>query len=97
LGFGIRTFFSQSLSPSSQYAVVANVSLADMGIGRGKTEHSGAHNSSAASGHWGTNDEAKMFATAARRRDEREQIRRELHDWMVSGDKLDDVDVDTPE
>jgi hypothetical protein len=38
-----------------------------------------------------------LCATAARRRDEREQIRRELHDWMVSGDTLDDVDVDTPE
>lgn len=55
-----------------------------MAIGRGKTEHSGAHNSSAGCGYWGTNDEAKLFATPARRRDERDQIRRELNEWMAA-------------
>jgi hypothetical protein len=66
-----------------------------MGIGRGKTEHSGAHTSSAGDGYWGTHDEAKRFATPARRRDESEQIRRELHEWLVSDDDADDVDVET--
>lgn len=66
-----------------------------MGIGRGKTEHNGAHDSSAGHGYWGTNDEAKRFATPARRRDEREEIRRELHDWMVSDPDLGDSDGET--
>jgi hypothetical protein len=62
-----------------------------MGIGRGKTEHGGAHNSSAGHGFWGTNDEAKRFATPARRRDERRLIRDELHTRTT---ELDDIDVD---
>lgn len=62
-----------------------------MGLGRGKTEHAGAHDSSAGHGHWGTNDEAKNFATPARRRNEREEIRRELHEW--AGDDLGDDEL----
>jgi hypothetical protein len=63
-----------------------------MGIGRGKTEHAGAHDSRAGHGYWGTNDEAKEFATPARRRDEREELRRELHDWLTSDDELEPDD-----
>ncbi|WP_142389901.1 hypothetical protein [Mycobacterium sp. shizuoka-1] len=63
-----------------------------MGIGRGKTEHAGAHNSSAGHGYWGTNDEAKRFATPARRRDERKLIREELSQWSADQEDADDMD-----
>lgn len=61
-------------------------------MGRGKTEHAGAHNSSAGHGFWGRNDEAKAFSTPARRRDERELIRNELLLWIADQEPAEDVD-----
>ena len=49
-----------------------------MGLGKGKTEHSGPRDMARKSGHWGETDAAKEWATRARRRDEGEVLRREL-------------------
>jgi hypothetical protein len=48
-----------------------------MALGRGKTEHSGPRDSSRKDGHWGFTEEAKRWASRARRRDEREQVRQD--------------------
>jgi hypothetical protein len=49
-----------------------------MGLGKGKTEHAGPRDMTRKHGHWGYTDEAKQWATSARRRDERLQLSREL-------------------
>jgi hypothetical protein len=48
-----------------------------VGLGKGKTEHSGPRDMARKEGHWGFTEEAKEFATRARRRDEQELLRRE--------------------
>ena len=53
-----------------------------MALGRGKTEHSGPRDMSRKSGHWGLTEEAKAWASRARRRDEK----RELADETGSSD-----------
>jgi hypothetical protein len=45
-------------------------------LGRGKTEHAGARDMTRKHGHWGFTEEAKAWASRARRRDEREELRR---------------------
>lgn len=54
-----------------------------MALGRGKTEHSGARDMSRKSGHWGFTEEAKAWASRARRRDEK----REVADEMAADDE----------
>jgi len=49
-----------------------------MALGKGKTEHAGARDMSRKHGHRGFTEEAKAWATRARRRDESEQLRDEL-------------------
>jgi len=49
-----------------------------MGLGKGKTEHAGARDMSRKHGHWGFTEEAKAWATRARRRDERAELSRAL-------------------
>jgi hypothetical protein len=49
-----------------------------MALGKGKTEHSGARDASRKDAHWGYTEEAKAWASRARRRDEAEELRREL-------------------
>jgi hypothetical protein len=49
-----------------------------MSLGKGKTEHSGPRDMARKSGHWGFTEEAKAWATRARRRDEDLELRREL-------------------
>ena len=49
----------------------------DMGLGRGKTEHDGPRDMSRKHGHWGFTEEAKKWASRARRRDERAEIANE--------------------
>lgn len=46
-----------------------------MGLGRGKTEHAGARDMSRKHGHWGLTEEAKAWASKARRRDEKEELK----------------------
>lgn len=48
-----------------------------MGLGRGKTEHNGPRDMSRKHGHWGFTEEAKKWASRARRRDERAEIAKE--------------------
>ena len=54
-----------------------------MGLGKGMTEHSGPRDTARKEGHWGFTDEAKEFATRARRRDEKELLRREAEAAMM--------------
>ena len=56
-----------------------------MGLGKGRTEHAGARDMSRKHGHWGFTEEAKAWATRARRRDEREELRRALADARAQG------------
>jgi hypothetical protein len=56
-----------------------------MGLGRGKTEHAGARDMGRKHGHWGFTEEAKAWATRARRRDEREELSRALADALEPG------------
>jgi hypothetical protein len=56
-----------------------------MGLGTGRTEHSGPRDMARKDGHWGFTEEAKEFATRARRRDENELLRRES-DAAVAAD-----------
>lgn len=49
-----------------------------MGLGKGKTEHAGPRDMSRKHGHSGYTEEAKEWASRARRRDEAEEIEREL-------------------
>jgi pimeloyl-ACP methyl ester carboxylesterase len=64
-----------------------------MGLGTGKTEHSGPRDTARKDGHWGFTGEAKEFATRARRRDEKELLRRE--DWKLMREILrEDGDID---
>jgi len=51
-----------------------------MALGKGKTEHAGPRDMSRKDGHWGFTEEAKEWATRARRRDEDDELRRELAD-----------------
>ena len=51
-----------------------------MGLGRGRTEHAGARDIARKHGHWGTTEEAKQWATRARRRAEVAELRQELED-----------------
>lgn len=53
-----------------------------MAQGRGKTEHAGPRDMSRKSGHWGFTEEAKAWASRARRRDEK----RELADEVAADD-----------
>jgi hypothetical protein len=55
-----------------------------MGLGKGKTEHSGPRDMARKDGHWGFTEEAKEFAARARRRDEKQLLRRET-DAAVAG------------
>ncbi len=52
--------------------------LPRMGLGKGKTEHAGPRDMARKDGHWGDTEEAKAWATRARRRDEADELRREL-------------------
>jgi len=49
-----------------------------MGLGKGRTEHSGPRDMSRKGGRWGTTEEAKAWASRARRRDEADDLRREV-------------------
>jgi hypothetical protein len=49
-----------------------------MGLGKGKSEHSGARDKGRKDGHGGDTHEAKDWASRARRRDEDDDLRREL-------------------
>ena len=51
-----------------------------MALGKGKTEHAGPRDMSRKHGHWGFTEEAKAWASRARRRDEDDELRRELAD-----------------
>ena len=51
-----------------------------MGLGRGKTEHAGPRDMARKHGHWGYTEEAKEWASRARRRDEVAQLREERAD-----------------
>jgi hypothetical protein len=48
-----------------------------MGLGRGKTEHAGPRDMTRKHGHWGFTEEAKEWASRARRRDEAISLRQE--------------------
>ncbi len=48
-----------------------------MGAGKGKTEHAGPRDSGRKEGHWGHTEEAKAWASGARRRDEKDMLRTE--------------------
>jgi hypothetical protein len=43
-------------------------------LGRGKTEHDGARDMSRKHGHWDHTEEAKEWASRARRRDEKREL-----------------------
>jgi hypothetical protein len=60
-----------------------------MGLGRGKTDHSGPRDATGKGGHWGFTEEAKQWSTRARRRDEAEQLRRELDGALDSASDVD--------
>ena len=49
-----------------------------MSLGKGKMEHAGPRDMSRKDGHWGYTEEAKEWATRARRRDEDSKLRGEL-------------------
>jgi hypothetical protein len=49
-----------------------------MGLGKGKTEHAGPRDTARKDGHWGFTEEAKEWASRARRRDEERELREEL-------------------
>jgi hypothetical protein len=49
-----------------------------MGLGKGKTEHSGARDMARKDGHYGETHEAKAWASRARRRDEEQELRAEI-------------------
>jgi hypothetical protein len=51
-----------------------------MSLGKGKTEHAGARDTTRKDGHWGFTEEAKRWASRARRRDENLELRTELDD-----------------
>ncbi len=51
-----------------------------MGLGRGKTEHAGPRDMARKDGHWGYTEEAKAWASRARRRDEDDLLRDALGD-----------------
>jgi hypothetical protein len=51
-----------------------------MSLGKGKTEHAGPRDATRKDGHWGFTEEAKRWATRARRRDEDLELRKELDD-----------------
>jgi hypothetical protein len=51
-----------------------------VGLGSGKTEHAGPRDMSRKGGHWGFTEEAKAWASRARRRDQREALKAELLD-----------------
>ncbi len=57
--------------------------LENMALGRGKTEHAGPRDMARKSAHWGFTEEAKEWATRARRRDERRGLERELDAALV--------------
>jgi hypothetical protein len=57
-----------------------------MGLGKGKTEHSGARDMSRKDAHWGFTEEAKEWATRARRRDEADELRQELDDALADAE-----------
>ena len=65
-----------------------------MGLGRGKTEHAGPRDMSRKHGHWGFTEEAKAWATRARRRDEREELRRLSHEHAADVTEHVDEDVE---
>ena len=68
-----------------------------MGLGRGKTEHAGARDMGRKHGHWGFTEEAKAWATRARRRDEREELSRALADALEPGTEGREPDPDPEE
>ncbi len=51
-----------------------------MGLGRGKTEHAGPRDMARKNGYWGSTEEAKDWASRARRRDEDDFLRDALVD-----------------
>jgi hypothetical protein len=51
-----------------------------MGHGRGRTEHAGPRDTTRKDGHWGTTEEAKGWASRARRRAGEAAVREQLHD-----------------
>jgi hypothetical protein len=58
-----------------------------MGLGKGKTEHAGPRDMARKDGHWGYTEEAKAWATRARRRDEAEVLRQELDTAEADADE----------
>ena len=67
-----------------------------MGLGRGKTEHTGARDMGRKHGHWGFTEEAKAWATRARRRDEREELSRALAEARTANGHVDQGDEGEP-
>lgn len=51
-----------------------------MGLGRGKTEHAGPRDMTRKHGHWGFTEEAKAWASRARRRAEVVELEKERAD-----------------
>ena len=51
-----------------------------MALGKGRTEHAGPRDMSRKSGHYGFTEEAKVWASRARRRDEAEELREALEE-----------------
>ena len=60
-----------------------------MALGKGKTEHAGARDMTRKGGHWGYTEEAKRWATRARRRDEAAELRDQRE--VVREDSEDDT------
>ena len=61
-----------------------------MGHGRGRTEHAGPRDMTRKHGHWGTTEEAKEWASRARRRAEVAELREQLEDDVGPSAAADD-------
>ena len=55
-------------------------------LGRGKTEHDGARDMSRKHGHWGHTEEAKEWASRARRRYEKRELDEARHEMNDTRD-----------
>ena len=60
-----------------------------MALGTGKSEHSGPRDMSRKCGHWGLTEEAKEWASRARRRDEAVALRHEESEHAGQSDAVD--------
>lgn len=84
---GVKVPIGSGVRPTPSWSAIRCWRMTDLhnyppgvALGRGKTEHDGPRDMSRKHGHWGDTEEAKAWASRARRRDEKRELADARHE-----------------